>query len=120
MPLLILEASVTPKFEKHKTRKSRQTAELCYASRPTPIRTPLSPHRVLLRVRRGPCRQKQLHHRRMTFLRSDMQRRLSTLRRVAALRQAALSSARVRAPPLAPHDPLYHTSSGATAEKKTA
>jgi len=96
IPVPILESSATPESLKNNTRKSRGHAELHSAPQPSPMRTPLSPDLVLC-VRDRPRRQKLLHNRRITSVRSEMQRRTSILRRAAELRQAPpLSSAQVR------------------------
>ena len=59
--------------------------------------TPRPPH-LGLRIGDRPRRQKLLHHRRMPVHRSPMQRRVSILRRAAAIRQAPPHAAQVRAP----------------------
>jgi len=62
---------------------------------------PDPPH-LGLRICDRPRCQKLLHHRRMPFQRSKMQRRVSILRRAAALNQAHQVSAQVNAPPPTP------------------
>jgi len=76
-----------------------RTGAWCPSTPPYPRpSSPLPPHPVL-RLLLRPRRQKLLHHRRMTILRSIVQRRLSILRRVAAVRQAPPLSSQVRAAP---------------------
>ena len=67
-----------------------------------PLPPPPPPSNLVRRVHGRPRRQKLLHHRRMTFDRSVMQRRPSILRCAAALRQATPLSSPARAPPPAP------------------
>ena len=64
----------------------------------------LNPHPPHLgrRIRDRPRRQKLLHHRRMPLHCSIMQRRVSVLRRAAALNQARPFSAQVGSPPPTP------------------
>jgi len=74
-----------------------------------PYPHPPPPHLVFC-VHARPRRQKQLHHRRVTFVSSEMQRRPFILRRATALRQAPpLSTARVRVPPPATATPYVFT-----------
>jgi hypothetical protein len=113
-------SELKPIFRAAQNRKLRGHAELCSTPQPSPIRIPLSPH-LVLRVHGGSRRQKLLHHRRMTFDRSAMQRGVSILRRAAALRQATpLSSARMRAPPPAPATPYIFTAPSEGRNRGTA
>ena len=79
------------KLSRHLTRT--QTKMTCIGA-PCPTNSPYprpstlpSSHHVCC-VRGRPCRQELLHHRRVAFVRSDMQRCISKLRRAAALRYA--------------------------------
>ena len=73
----------------HRTRtKMTRRGAWCPSTPPYPRPSfPLPPHRVL-RLLFRPRRQKLLHHRRMTIQPSPNQRRVSILRRGAAVRQA--------------------------------
>ena len=80
------------------------------APRPLPILVPHPPPRASVRRGLG-CfrRQKLLHHRVRTAVRSVMKRGSSKLRRAEGIRQADLLSARVLAPPATPAPPLDTT-----------
>ena len=76
-----------------------RTGAWCPSTPPYPRLSSSLPPDHVLRLLLRPRRQKLLRHRRMTAPRCEMQRRVSTLRRGAAVRQAPPLSAQVRAPP---------------------
>ena len=104
---------------KHTKTETTRKAAFCRPTLPYPRPTsPLPPHlvlRLLIRL----SGQKLLHHRRMTFDCSVMQRRRSILRRAAAIRPPPPLHCASACTPPAPATLLPHTQWGGALQKQT-